>query len=68
MAGDRPSIPRGKYIGKRVDPKTGEPVEVAEEEHFMRYPACGGVLDMRDLGAAFAHHGPLPHPVGDKPQ
>jgi hypothetical protein len=33
----------------------------------MHCPACGGVLDMRDLGA-LAHHGLLPHPVGDKSQ
>jgi hypothetical protein len=68
MARDRPTIPRGKYLGKLVDPRTGKPVEAAEADHFMRCPACGGVLDMRDLGAALAHHGPLPHPARDKPQ
>jgi hypothetical protein len=65
MSGDRPTIPRGKYIGELVDPKTGNPIEAAEAENFMRCPACGGVLDMRNLGAAVAHHGPLPHPAED---
>ena len=55
-------------MGKLVDPSSGAPIDAAEAENFMRCPACGGVLDMRDLGAALAHHGPLPHPVGDKPQ
>jgi hypothetical protein len=66
MVGDRPTIPRGKYMGRLVDPKTGKPVEAAEADHFMRCPARSGVLDMRDLGAALAHHGPLPHPGEDQ--
>lgn len=39
-----------------------------ETDHFMKCPACGGYFDMRDLGAVFAHDGPLPHPVEDKVQ
>lgn len=58
-------VERGKYIGRLVDPKTGKPVDAPEAENYMRCPAYGGVLDMRDLGAALAHHGPLPHPDGD---
>lgn len=57
------SIPRGKYIGERVG---GPPTEDAE--HFIRCPACGGWIDMRDLGQVFEHEGPLPHPAQDKPQ
>ena len=68
MATDRPRIPRGKYLGKLVDPRTGKPVETAEAEHYMRCQGCGGWIDRRDLGMVFDHHGPLPHPVGDKPQ
>ena len=60
-------IPRDKYLGQLVDPVTGKPIEAAEAEHFMRCTACGGMFDMRDLGAAFAHNGPLPHPSGDRP-
>jgi hypothetical protein len=56
-------IPRGKFIGERIDGKPSN-----EAEHFMRCPTCGGWLDMRDLGQVFDHEGPLPHPAGDKPQ
>ena len=61
-------LPRGKILGRLEDPVTGKPTDAAEAENFMQCPACGGVLDMRDLGAALAHHGPLPHPEGDKLQ
>jgi hypothetical protein len=27
----------------------------------MRCPACGGMIDCRDLAQAIAHNGPLPH-------
>ena len=41
------SIPRGKYIGRRVgDPPTDE------AGHFIRCPACGGWIDCRDLAQA----------------
>jgi hypothetical protein len=56
-------IPRGKFIGERIDGKPSN-----EAEHFMRCPTCGGWLDMRDLAQVFDHEGPLPHPAGDKPQ
>ena len=36
MADDRQTIPRGKYIGQRIDPRTGKPVKVAEAEHYYR--------------------------------
>ena len=29
---DKGKVPRGKYIGQRVDPRTGKPIEVAEAE------------------------------------
>ena len=43
-------------------------VEAAEADHFTRCPACGGVIDVRDLAIVLAHLRPLPHPAGDKPQ
>lgn len=43
-------IPKGVYIGERLD---SEPVD--ESEHWMKCPACGGWLDMRDLGQVFEH-------------
>jgi hypothetical protein len=58
-----PEIARGKFIGRRVaGPKADE------AEHFIKCQACGGGIDMRDLGSVFDHEGPLPHPAGDKPQ
>jgi hypothetical protein len=30
--------------------------------------ACGGWIDMRDLGAVLDHEEPLPHPVSDQAQ
>jgi hypothetical protein len=56
-------IPRGKFIGERVD---GPPARVAE--YFFKSEACGGWSDLRDLGSVLGHDGPLPHPAGDKPQ
>ena len=44
-------MPRKKrIIGQRVG---GEPK--ADCEHFIKCPACGDTLDMRDLGAVLAH-------------
>jgi hypothetical protein len=57
------TIPRGKYLGQPFD---GFPTN--EAEHFMRCPACGGLIDCRDLAQALAHNGPLPHPSEDKQQ
>jgi hypothetical protein len=57
------SVPRDKYKG---EPAGGSPDDVAE--HFIQCPACGGWIDMRDLGQVFAHEGPLPHPSGEPPQ
>jgi hypothetical protein len=55
-------VRRGQYIGERVG---GDPDD--EAEHFMRCPACGGWIDMRDLAEVFEHEGPLPHPKQDQP-
>lgn len=57
------SIRRGEHIGERFG---GEPA--SEAEHFMQCPACGGYVDMRDLGQVMEHEGPLPHPAQDRPQ
>ena len=59
-------VPRDKYIGIPINPRTGEPVELAEEEHYQRCPACGGWIDCRDLGMVLDHEGPLPHPGHDQ--
>jgi hypothetical protein len=56
-------VPRGKYIGKPTDDPPQD-----EAEHFIKCPACGGWIDMRDLGQVFDHHKPLPHPKEDQPQ
>jgi hypothetical protein len=58
-----PNVQRGKYMGVRL----GEG-PASEAEHFIRCPACNGWIDCRDLGQAFEHEGPLPHPVQDQPQ
>ena len=33
----------------------------------MRCPACGGLIDCRDLSQEIAHDGPLPHPAAEGP-
>lgn len=60
---DNRSIPRGKIIGKRID---GLPAK--ESEHFFKCAACGGWVDMRDLGMVLDHEAPLPHPASDQPR
>ena len=57
------SIRRGEIIGQ---PNGG--VAESEADHFMQCPACNGWFDMRDLGAALDHAGPLPHPARYKAQ
>jgi hypothetical protein len=58
-----PPIPRGEIIGQ---PNGWVPE--SEADHFMQCPGCGGWFDMRDLGWALEHAGPLPHPARDKSQ
>jgi hypothetical protein len=53
----RRNIRRGEIIGERVG---GEPK--SEAEYYIRCPACGAYVDMRDLGRVLEHEGPLPHP------
>ena len=45
IASMTPPIPRGTVIRKRVDV---QPID--EAEHFFKCEACGGWIDMRDLG------------------
>jgi hypothetical protein len=45
------------------DSVTDKPVEGAEPDSFMACPACGGVIDLRDLDSVLAHLAPLPHPA-----
>jgi hypothetical protein len=49
-------ILHGGYKGR---PLNKPPVD--EAEHFEKCPACGGWMDLRDLGEVFAHERPLPH-------
>lgn len=56
-------IPRGRFLGERVDSPPKD-----ESEHFIKCEVCGGWIDCRDLGIVFDHEGPLPHPSQDKPQ
>jgi hypothetical protein len=48
----RGAIPRGEIVGKRVG---GEPKSGAE--HYIKCPACGAYVDMRDLGQVLEHEG-----------
>ena len=48
MAGDRPTIPRRKHMGKLADPETGAPIEAAEADHFYRCEACSAWVDRRE--------------------
>jgi hypothetical protein len=41
---------------------------LSEAEHLWKCEACGGWIDMRDLGAVLDHEGPLPHPACDQVQ
>ena len=61
-------VERGKYTGERVDPRTGEPIQVEEAEHFSQCTRCGAWVDCRDLGMVFDHEGSLPHPALDQEQ
>jgi hypothetical protein len=56
-------IPRGTYFGRPIGAQPKD-----EAEHFIRCPACGGLIDCRDLGQVFEHECPLPHPAQDQPQ
>jgi hypothetical protein len=49
-------VPRGRHFGRPIDPRTGEPVEVAETDHFYRCE-CGSWVDCRDLGWSSATGG-----------
>lgn len=41
-------------IGRRINPATGETIEVPEADHFYRCD-CGALVDKRDLGQVLAH-------------
>ena len=60
---DARAVPRGTYTGERIDRTVAD-----EREHLERCPACGGWTDLRKLGQALDHTGPLLHPPEDKPQ
>jgi hypothetical protein len=52
--------------GVDAPPADWPPAE--EAVHFVQCDTCGGWIDCRDICAAFAHAGPLPHPQADQPQ
>ena len=60
---EQPPTRRGEIIGQRVDRRVTH-----EEEHYIRCPECGGLIDLRDLGAMLEHAGPLPHSAQDREQ
>jgi len=57
-------LPNGKFLGSEEDP-VGDTVDAEEAGRFMKCPACGGMIDLRDLAAVHAHLRPLPHPGRD---
>ena len=57
------TVPRGKYTGERIDKTVTD-----EREHFERCPACGGWIDLRNLGQVLDHARSLPHPPEEQPQ
>jgi hypothetical protein len=58
------NLPRNRYRGVDLD----QP-DRPEAEHFARCPACGAVIDLRDLGAVLDHLGAgATHPASDRPQ
>lgn len=58
-----PTLPRGKYTGKR---QGEEPC--SEANHFYRCQECGGWVDKHDLGSVFDHEPGGSHPETDKPK
>ena len=48
-----------------ADLPTSRPGETAESDDFVMCPACGGVIDIRDLAIVLSHLKPLPHPGQD---
>jgi hypothetical protein len=46
-----------RIIGRRIDPETGETVEVPEHEHFYRCAVCNRQVDKRDLEQVLVHEG-----------
>jgi hypothetical protein len=54
---------RGKYLDERL---RRSPEEAAD--NHVRCPACGGWVDISDMGSVVDHSGPLPHPAIDQPQ
>ena len=58
-------LPEGKFLGTQADPVAVKPIDTAEGDDFMTCPACGGVIDLRDLAIVLAHLVPRPHPAED---
>jgi hypothetical protein len=43
-------LPNGKFLGSEED-LVGDTVDAEEAGRFMKCPACGGMIDLRDLAA-----------------
>ncbi len=54
-------------LGIPIDPRTGEPIEPEEREHYIRCE-CGAWIDCRDLAQVLAHHGRHERPAGSGDQ
>jgi hypothetical protein len=54
-------LPRGSILGREEDPLTGKPANTEEADSFVKCPACGGMIDCRDLAIVLEHLKPLPH-------
>jgi hypothetical protein len=52
-------VERGEYVGVRIDPCTGRPIQVDEAEHFISAQNAGTWVDQEEE---------LPHPSVDKAQ
>jgi hypothetical protein len=43
-------------VGRRIEPKTRQPVKVMDErDHYFICPDCGQAVDKRDLGEVLHH-------------
>ena len=57
---------RFQWLRYREAASSADGLATTEAEHHMQCPACGGMLDCRDLAQVMAHNGPLPHPTQDQ--
>jgi hypothetical protein len=61
------AVTREERTGPQGDP-TGVSTDVSVPKHFYKCAFCGAWVDSLDIEMVLDHHGPLPHPVADKPR